>query len=468
MTPKPASRIARTVLILLVAAGVGAGGWYAVAHGKSLFGKETAGAPESKSAAPVSVEVIAPRSGGIDRVCVQPGTVEPFESADLYAKTSGFLIEQSADIGTRVKKGDVLARIAVPEHEKQVERDRARLKSAEAKVRQMEAHLTAAESEAKSADASVALANALVRAKRSYRQYREKQLTRFKELATQRAIEPRVVDEQEDFFLSAQEAENEAKESVNAATARVATAKAKIAQAQADIEQVKAEVGVAAAELDKSQVMIDYAVVRSPYTGVVTRRTFHVGDFIKSADQSGGTPLLTVERTDKMRVIVQVPDRDIPFVSLGDPAVVEIDSLPGVVFQTRGATTVAVARWAESEDPATRTMRTEIDVTNSENRLRRGMYGRATLTLQTGAASAVRVPTATVVSRGPGSKGTVRVVRGDRVQTVPVTLGADNGVEVEVLTGLTTADRVVVRTSGPVDDGGAVTVAGAKANDAGH
>jgi hypothetical protein len=208
---------------------------------------------------------------------------------------------------------------------------------------------------------------------------------------------------------------------------------------------------------------------------VVTRRTFHVGDFIKSADQSGGTPLLTVERTDKMRVIVQVPDRDIPFVSLGDPAVVEIDSLPGVVFQTRGATTVAVARWAESEDPATRTMRTEIDVTNSDNRLRRGMYGRATLTLQTGAASAVRVPTATVVSRGPGSKGTVRVVRGDRVQTVPVTLGADNGVEVEVLTGLTTADRVVVSTSGPVDDGGvvtvaggAVTVAGAKANDAGH
>src|SRR5262249_16856318 len=155
------------------------------------------------------------------------------------------------------------------------------------------AHRAAAESEAKAADASVTLAKVLVRAKGAYRQYREKQLTRYRELALQKAIEPRVVDEQEDYYLSAQEAENEAKESVNAATERAATAKAKITQAQADIEEAKAEVGVAGAELERSQVFLDYSVIKSPYTGVITRRSFRLGDFVKSADQGAVTPMLS-------------------------------------------------------------------------------------------------------------------------------------------------------------------------------
>ena len=169
---------------------------------------------------------------------------------------------------------------------------------------------------------------------------------------------------------------------------------------------------MAAAELERSQVLLDYTVIKAPYTGVVTRRNFHLGAFIKSAEQGGTVPLLSVERTDEMRVVVQVPDRDVPFVGLGKPAVFEIDSLPGVVFPTLG-----ISRWAKAEDPNTRTMRVEVDVPNPTDAknpdgiLAHGMYGRATLTLQTGAATAVRVPTAAVVSRIAGGKGTVRVGR---------------------------------------------------------
>src|SRR5262249_39302623 len=146
-------------------------------------------------APPVSVEVVTPRAGGIDRVCVQPGTVEPFAAADLYAKASGFLAEQTVDIGSRVKAGDVVARSSVPEYEKQGQRDEAGVRAAEAKVGQMEAHVPAAQSESKAGDASVKLAGVLVLAKKSYRQYREKQLNRYKELAKKEAIEARVVDE---------------------------------------------------------------------------------------------------------------------------------------------------------------------------------------------------------------------------------------------------------------------------------
>jgi RND family efflux transporter MFP subunit len=467
MTSKLSSfRKLHLALILSVVAGLGAGGWFAFARGKSGANGSDHSDEHARPAPSVTVEVVSPRAGGIDRVCVQPGTVEPFESADLYAKASGFLVEQKVDIGSRVTRGDLLARISVPEYEKQVQRDRARVKAAEAKVRQMEAHVVAAESEAKAADASVKRAKSLVLAKTAYRKYREKQLARYNELAARQAIEQRVVDEQEDYFLSAQEGENEAKEAVNAATEKAATARARIDQAKADLEQANSEVGVAMADLERSQVLLDYTVVKAPYTGIVTRRSFHIGDFVKSADQGGATSLLSVERTDVMRVVVQVPDRDVPYVSLGDPAVVEIDALPGAVFKTGTAGPVAVSRWSDAEDPTTRTMRTEIDVKNPDDQLRHGMYGRVTLTLQKGSPTAVRIPTPSITSRAPGGKGTVRLVRGEKIETVQVVLGADNGVEVEILSGLTAGDRVVVRTSGPVTDGATVSVAGAKSEPA--
>ncbi|HVL11551.1 MAG TPA: hypothetical protein VM529_03245, partial [Gemmata sp.] len=126
------------VLSLVVLAGGASATWYAVARGTPSPPE----APAAKTAGPVAVEVATPRAGGIDRVCVQPGTVEPAESAELYAKVAGYLAEQDilvdgkkrhVDIGTRVKAGDVLARIAVPEHEKQLAQDDAEVLRADAK-----------------------------------------------------------------------------------------------------------------------------------------------------------------------------------------------------------------------------------------------------------------------------------------------------------------------------------------------
>lgn len=463
MNPKP-SRF-RWVWWVAGVVVLGGGGAYWVSKGQSpalpQIGPSVAAADaRTPSGTAVSVEIVRPQAGGIQRVCVQPGSVEPFEAADLYAKASGYLVEQKVDIGSRVKKGDVLARIAIPEYEKQVQRDTARVKNADAKVKQMDAHLAAAKSEAKAADATVTLAKVLVRAKTSYRQYREKQLTRYKELAKERALEARVVDEQEDFYLSALEAENAAKEGISAAVERATTARAKIDQAAADLDEAKSGVEVAAAELERSQVLLDYAIIKSPYTGVVTKRSFHLGDFIKSADQGGATPVLAVERTDVMRVVVRVPDRDVPYVSQGDPAVVEIDALPGVVFETKGAARVGVARWADAEDPQSRTMRTEVDVPNLDGQLRHGMYGRVTITLSEGTPSAVRVPSAALFGKAEGGRGAARVVREGKVHVVQVRYATDNGIEAEVVSGLTPDDLVVVRAAGPVEEGTAVTVGG--------
>ena len=157
------------------------------------------------------------------------------------------------DIGSRVKRGQVLAKLSVPEAERQVDRDAARVAHAEAQVRQMDARIQAAEAEAKAADATIALNRTLVRSKTAYRQYREKQLARIKDLNRNQAIEARLVDEQEDQFLASQEAENASREAVTDSTERAAAARAKIAQARADREEAVAGVGVANAELAKAR-----------------------------------------------------------------------------------------------------------------------------------------------------------------------------------------------------------------------
>ena len=165
--------------------GVGIGIWYVANRSKASGPEKTVAAKETHSeSSAVTVEVTHPEAGGITRYCEQPGTVEPLYTADLYAKVSGYLIEQSVevngkmvplDIGTPVKAGQVLARIAVPELQKEVLKDEAKLRDAKAKVRQMEAHNARAEAEHRAALEAVNLANALVKSKTAYRQYREKQ-----------------------------------------------------------------------------------------------------------------------------------------------------------------------------------------------------------------------------------------------------------------------------------------------------
>jgi len=464
----------RWLAALCTLVAIGVGGWYAVARGKSFGHTDTPQTGSDSRPSMISVDVQYPQPGGIVRTCVSPGTVEPFEAADLYAKVSGFLVEQRVDIGSRVKKDDVLARISVPEYEKQVDRDVARVKDAAARVRQMDAHVKAAKAESKAADASVVLAKVLVRAKKAYREYREKQLFRIKELVRERALEARVLDEQEDYHLSAVEAENAANENVSASQERASASRAKIEQAEADLDEAKAGVEVAVAQLEESRVKLEYTFIKSPYDGVVTKRNFHPGDggrrgdFIKSADQNGAMPVLAVERTDKMRIVMQIPDRDVPYVSQGDPAIIDIDALPGVVFQSNGAETVAVSRWANAEDPGTRTMRVEVDVKNPNELLRHGMYGRATLTLSPGTPSALRVPSSALLGKAEGGRGVVRVVRDGKVLIIPVRFATDNGVECEVVSGLTPADPVIVRTSAPVEAGTPVVINPPGGTAAGH
>jgi RND family efflux transporter MFP subunit len=445
-------------LVASIALAAGAGYW--------LIVREEANAAESNGQdrehrSGVKVEVVTPKQGGIPRLCTQPGSVEPFLAAALYAKVFGQLKTLTVDIGDRVEKGDLLAEIEIPEREAEVAKNKAKIDDAKAKLAQTEARKAEAEAEARAAEASVKLAAIMVKAKSAFRKYREGQLGRIKDLVAKGAEDKRVQDEQEDYYVSALEAENGAMEKVNAEQERATAARVKIKRVEADIEAAKADIEVAKAELANSEVWVRYGKIRSPFDGVITQRGFLQGDFIKTGEQSGNTPILTVASTDVLRVVIPVPDRDVPFIAPGKPAKLTFDALPGETYQTAGDKKVVVSRLAQAEDYQTRLMRVEVDVQNKDGRLKQGMYGRATLTLTEGNKDALQIPSAALTGRADDGNGTVRIVRDGKIQTVPVKYGTDNGIDVEILSGLSLQDQVVTGMNVPVNDGTPVTVANA-------
>src|SRR5262249_11954285 len=150
-----------------------------------------------------------------------------------------------------------------------------------------------------------------------------------KQLYESRAVEERLLDEKIEQRDAAVAAEHAAIAAIGTARAQAAAAGARVKQAEAEVVNAQAQVAVAQAELDRSLVQAGFATIPSPYTGIVTRRNCFPGDFVRAANGSDRVPLLIVERSDMMRMIVQVPDRDVPFTDPGDPCDVEIDALPG-------------------------------------------------------------------------------------------------------------------------------------------
>ncbi len=404
-----------------------------------------AGEERKKEAEPTGVKVVQAQAGGCERTTTQPGTVRAFDYEEMYAKVSGYLVRQKVDIGSEVKKGEVLAEIDAPELIKEEQHAAASLEQAKSQVRQMEAHVKAAAAELEAAKVVIDQKQAEVKRARANLAFREKQYGRIKELADFKSIDQRMVDEQFDHLESAQAWKDSSVAGVQSAIADVEAKKAKVMQAEADLDAAKANVNVAEATLQKAQVYVEFTKIRSHYNGVVTARNFHEGDFVRSADKGVLLPLFVVQRRDLMRLIINVPDVDAPFCDPGDVVDFTISTLPEVNFQCK------IERIAYSQDQRSRTMRVEADLPNARGLLRDGMYGDATIHLVTGAKTAVRVPSACL--RREHGKVLAFVVRDQKVEQVAVSLGMDSGTEAEVVSGLNANELVVLHPSQQLQTG---------------
>ncbi len=398
------------------------------------------------------VDVVAPSKGQMDRTSTQPGSIRSFESVQLYAEASGYLEQLNVDIGDTIKKGEVLAVVSVPDLRKQVEQYRAAIKQALARVDQMTAGIASAKADLEAARASVPQAQALAKSKGAELRFREQQLKRMRDLLALRSVDERLVDEKTEQRDAARESEIAAQEGVNSAKAKLLAMEARVAKAEADRAEAQAEVDVNQALLEKAQVQVEFATIRAPFDGVVTERNYFRSDFVRSANESGShLPLLTVQRTDLFRVVVQIPDRDVPYAKPGEPAIVEIDALPGETFPGK------LARVSRSEDPQTRLMHVEIDLANSTRQIADGMYGRVTIVLEK--STMLGIPPSCLVGNVQDGKGKVYVVRDGRARLVSVRVGANNGVQLGVVEGISPSDLVISHPDSSIEDGVAVVPA---------
>jgi HlyD family secretion protein len=401
------------------------------------------------------VRVVRPVAGRLSRVCLQPATFQSWDIVDLDSQVSGILTGQTVDINSEVKKDQVLAVIEAPDVRKERDLEAAMLVRAKAQVVLAQKELDAARANRVATQKLVLKLQAQAAAAEASFRYHANKMRRFRKMAEANAIEFEALDHEEDEYQDGFSRKEDFKAGLIRAREDEKTWKARVDEAQASVRVAERSVGVARAALEKAQIFVDFTKIKAPFDGVITQRSYNNGAYIRAKGQGGQVPLLTVRRTDKFRVLVDIPDVDVPFVQVGDPVYLKVFSL-GLGFPGK------VDRLALSESPAHRMMRAEVDMDNGpkgvgKGLLQDGMYGE--MAIRVNAAMPVDAATLTIPSiclhDGENGCKKVLVVRSGpdntfRIDEPTVHVGYNDGEHAEVFSGLTADDRVVVESQGMV------------------
>lgn len=330
-----------------------------------------------------------------------PGETQAFARAAIFARATGYVAERRVDIGTRVKTGDILLRIAAPDLDQQ-------LAQAQAQLGQIEAQLLQAKAMVDQAKANVSLANVTN--------------SRTSTLAVQ-------------GWASRQNADN--------SQAGVLSQTASLASAEAGVKVAEANIKAQAATVDRLKALAGFKDVIAPFDGVVTTRSVDVGDLVK-ADGSG-TPLLGMDRDDVLRVIVNVPQYAATGVKPGVEATLKVPQMPDRSFGGQ------VERSSVALLSASRTLSTQVDVPNPDGALRAGLYVYVTLKIPR-AGPVVTVPAEAMVFNQTGTQ--VAVSRDDgRAEWRTVHIRRDFGRSIELDSGLSGDERIVLSPPADLRDG---------------
>jgi len=215
----------------------------------------------------------------------------------------------------------------------------------------------------------------------------------------------------------------------------------------ADLRSKQALVDSAQANVRRLEQLQDFEKVYAPFDGVITARGTDIGALIQANDTR---ELFHLAAVNKLRIYVSVPEVYAPLVHNGDKTTLTLDSLPGQTFVG------TIVRNSDNIDPVTRTLNVEVDVDNPTGKLLPGAYVFVHFKFAASAGS-VTVPSNTLLFRSEGPR--VGVVRDGHARLVPVAIGHDYGVSLEVLSGLNAKDSVIVDPSDSLTDGQPVQIA---------
>lgn len=218
------------------------------------------------------------------------------------------------------------------------------------------------------------------------------------------------------------------------------------AEKQADLKLKEANVDAAKANVHRLEDIQSFTHVTAPFTGTLTVRAIDVGDLISS-----GKELFRLADTSKLRVFVRVPQSATPGIATGVAAEMSVPEMPARKF------TAKVIRTAGAIDANSRTLLTELEVDNSQNEILSGSYAQVSFGDLKQDPSLV-LPSNTLLFRGEGMQ--VGVVGMDgRVELHSIVIGRDFGRSVEVVSGITAADRIIVNPADSLVSGVTVRVA---------
>jgi RND family efflux transporter MFP subunit len=364
---------------LLLLAAIGAASWGVSTRTKAL-GAVT---QETRAMAIPTVAVTTPQQGAPQQEIVLPGTMQAFIEASVYARVNGYLKRWTADIGTHVRQGQLLAEIDTPELDQQLMQARADLATAEANGRLAQ---TTAE--------------------------------RYRDLIKTDSV-------------SRQDLDN-ANGSLEAKLAAVESARANVKR----LEQLQA-----------------FRRIEAPFDGVITARNTDVGALIDSG--SNAKELFHVASMKKLRVFINVPEVYSRAATPGLRAELTLKEFPEKQF------TGVLARTSNAIDVASRTLLTEVDIDNANGQLLAGSYAEVHLKLAA-PATTMKLPVDAVIFKGDGLQ-VATIDAANRVKMIAVTAGRDFGDSVEIVSGLSGRERIVVNPPDSLTDGQTVRVVQASA-----
>ncbi|MGB8580266.1 MAG: efflux RND transporter periplasmic adaptor subunit [Candidatus Sulfotelmatobacter sp.] len=321
----------------------------------------------------------------------------PFQEIDVYAKEPGYVQKLMVDYGTHVKAGQAMAVLEIPELEAQLQEDQAEIKNAVNQVTRAQHELSRYQAQYEALHLEYTRLNGVFQS------------------------QPGIVAQQE----------------VDDAQGKDLAASAQVDAGQAALEGAQSQLGAAKAKLVHDQSLFDYSKIAAPFTGVVTERYANLGTLVQAGTNSStqAMPIVRLSEDDLFRLVIPVPESYVQYIKVGDPVDVHVPSLnrtfPG-----------KVARFSVDVREDTRTMHTEVDVSNPQRILLPGLYAEAKLNLE----QQHNVPTVPVQTLNhEGEKTSVFVVDGNGVlQDQAVQVGLETANDAEIVSGLNPGDLVVV------------------------
>jgi membrane fusion protein, multidrug efflux system len=342
----------------------------------------------------ITVGTVVPIRQDLDVRLEYTADISPNQTVNLFSRVDGYIAKMHVDKGDRVKTGQLLVEIDHTDYIHAVNRAKANLAAAKAEVFRQEANI------------------------------RNAKLT----LDRMKAL----IKEQ---FVSQQDLD---------------TAQVNYDVASAQIETYRAQVQQMEVALQQAETNLTYSYIRAPFAGYVAERNLDPGAYVTSSTASTSTMsrgILSLHDIETVRILVEVVEKDIPLVKIGQPAEVRAEAYPDRRF------TGQVTRTVQALNKNTRAMTVEVDLPNKDQLLKGGMFARVAIMVGVHP-KAIQIPIDAVTRLEENQY--VYVVRDGKAHQVPVELGGRDENRIEITNGLTGVEQVILSGKDLVSEGTAV------------